>query len=177
MRPKTFLLLALLAIVPAGAGCSPIAPDKPKVIPCDSAYGKSSEANIRSCTAELAKPGLTEIDRAVLHGVRANNYFDLKQYDRAIADYSETIRLSHVNLDYAFANRGLAKCASGDCKAALADYDAALRVDPKNSYARYGRGVARLRSGDSIGGNADILQARSEDPDVERLYRQIGMTP
>jgi lipoprotein NlpI len=163
---------ALMLVLPTAA-CSQPAPKTP--IPCDPSDKADSAANIASCTRALQRPGLTDDYRATLLTIRGNNHDGLKQYDAAMADYGEAIRLRPDA--YGYANRGLEYCRKGDCKDALADYDKAVKLDPGNTFARYGRGVARLRSGDTAGGNADIAKANADDPDVEALYREIGMTP
>jgi tetratricopeptide (TPR) repeat protein len=117
--------------------------------------------------------GLRAIDAA---DVRGNNHDAFKQYDLAIADYSVVIRL-WPDFSYAYTNRALEECKKADCQAALSDYDKALKMNPDSTYERYGRGVARLRLGDKVGGTADILQAKSNDPDVEDLYHEIGFEP
>jgi tetratricopeptide (TPR) repeat protein len=108
--------------------------------------------------------------------IRGNNYDGLKQYDLAIADYSNVISLL-PDFAYGYANRGLDKCRKGDCKSALADYDKAVSLSPENDWARYGRGIARIRSDDFAGGKADILAVNSRGWDTAAAYRQIGMTP
>ena len=54
---------------------------------------------------------------------------NLEQYEAAIEDYDEAIRLEP---DYAttYHNRGLAKDALGQYEAAIADYDEAIRLNP-----------------------------------------------
>jgi tetratricopeptide (TPR) repeat protein len=54
----------------------------------------------------------------------------MKQYDTAIGDYTQAIRLD-ANFAYAFFNRALAERAKGDTAAADADQAEAIRLDPK----------------------------------------------
>ena len=73
-----------------------------------------------------------------------------------------------------FARRGAASATplvylrKGEFKRAIADYDAALRLE-QLPWALYGRGVARMRSGDPAAGQADIAAATA-------LYKNIGVT-
>ncbi len=53
---------------------------------------------------------------------------------KAIADYSEAIRLSPKNAK-SYVNRGMAYFAMEDFEQALADYDTAIRLDPKEFLA------------------------------------------
>jgi|HubBroStandDraft_5_1064220.scaffolds.fasta_scaffold86091_3 lipoprotein NlpI len=170
-----FLSAGLIALA-AVSGLAQ-AEDKPKP-QCDGRYAASGAANIAACTAALKEPGLRDDDRATMLNIRGNNYDFTKQYDLAIADYSDVIRLKQpVLLEYAYANRGLEECRKGLCADALADYEQALRLDPDNDYARYGRGIARLRSGDAKGGKADIDAVNARGDDTAEIYVQIGMTP
>lgn len=86
------------------------------VIPCDQAIDDATAA-IRSnpSSANYVSRGLA------LHTAR--------QYDRAIADYNEAIRLEPWN-EVAYQDRANALEAQGRYAEALADYDTAIRLDP-----------------------------------------------
>ena len=62
-------------------------------------------------------------------------------YDKAIADYTEAIRLN-PKLAEAYYSRGFAYGKKGDYDKAIADYTEAIRLDPKYAEAYYNRGVA-----------------------------------
>ena len=67
--------------------------------------------------------------------------FNGKEYDRAIADYGEAIRLSPKDA-WAFAHRCEAYESRKDHEAAIADCTEAIRIDPKYGSAWNNRGVA-----------------------------------
>ncbi len=74
-------------------------------------------------------------------GMSARQYFDRAEehrnkgdYDRAIADYTEAIRLN-PQLANAYANRGNSYYYKKDYDRAIADYEAALRIDPNTQNA------------------------------------------
>jgi hypothetical protein len=48
----------------------------------------------------------------------------------------------------------------------MADFNAALRINPKYAKALYLRGMTRLEMGDITGGAADVASARKIDPKV-----------
>jgi len=83
-------------------------------------------------------------------------------YDRAIADYSEAIRLDR-NYAFAFNNRGLAYATKGDYDRAIPDYNEAIRLNAKFATAFCNRGKAKLKINDTSG-NEDIAKARQLDP-------------
>ena len=56
-----------------------------------------------------------------------------------------------------------------------ADYDAALKIDPKLATSLYGRGVARIGRGDRAGGNEDVAAARKLNPDIQALFARYGI--
>ena len=58
---------------------------------------------------------------------------------------------------------------------AIADYDAALKIEPKLAEALYGRGVARKRNGDSADGEADIAAAKAIKADAAEEFAQYGV--
>lgn len=56
-------------------------------------------------------------------------------------------------------------CKVGDFEKAISDYEAALRLDPRSSFALYNCGIARDRCGDYDGAIADFTAAIDLDPD------------
>jgi tetratricopeptide (TPR) repeat protein len=60
---------------------------------------------------------------------------------------------------------------------AIADYNAALEIDPKRAASLYGRGSAKLRKGDYEAGNADIAAARVMRPNISVEYQGYGLMP
>jgi tetratricopeptide (TPR) repeat protein len=65
-----------------------------------------------------------------------------KDYDRAIADYSEALKLQPNNA-VIHNNRGTAFHFKKNYDRAIADYDQAIKIDPNNTDARTNRDNAR----------------------------------
>jgi tetratricopeptide (TPR) repeat protein len=59
--------------------------------------------------------------------------------------------------------------------AAIDDYSAALRLDPKLASALYGRGLARMRAGDQAGGDADISAAKTITAGIGDDFARYGV--
>src|SRR5262249_38602588 len=79
-------------------------------------------------------------------------------YDRAVADYSEAIRLKSD--PDTFYNRAIAYQKKGDLDRAIADYDEAIRLDPKNPAYYRDRGIAWCALGNNERGVADETEAK-----------------
>jgi len=73
--------------------------------------------------------------------MRGEAHYAKGDYDGAIADFSEAIRLD-PKFAIAFSGRGLAYSAKGDHDRAIADFNEAIRLDPKSRIAFYNRGLA-----------------------------------
>jgi len=63
----------------------------------------------------------------------------------------------------------------GQTKNAIADYDAALRINPKHASSLYGRGLAKRRSGNVSGGDGDIAAAKLIQPDIADEFASYGL--
>ena len=72
---------------------------------------------------------------------RGASYDGLSQYERAIEDYDEAIRLD-PNDPLAYSNRGTTYDALGQYSRAIEDYDEAIRLNPNYAMAYYNRGAA-----------------------------------
>jgi tetratricopeptide (TPR) repeat protein len=80
---------------------------------------------------KIAARAKTFLERAIIY--QRNG-----QYDRAIADYDEAIRLDPPNVSALF-NRGTLYYKQGEYDRALSDFDEVLRRDPENGLAHYYR--------------------------------------
>lgn len=68
-----------------------------------------------------------------------NSLCDKKEYDKAIKDYDEAIKLDPTSA-YAFGCRGNARRNKKQFDEAIKDYDEAIRFDPKDAYVYLFRG-------------------------------------
>jgi Flp pilus assembly protein TadD len=60
-------------------------------------------------------------------------------------------------------------------KNAIADFDAALKINPRLTSALYGRGVAKQRNGAQAEGDLDIANAKAMDPNIAKEYANYGV--
>ena len=109
---------------------------------------------------------------AILYDNRGNGYARKDDFDSAIADFSEAIRLSpnhglHIS-------RGAAYLAHGDYDLAIADLDEAIRLKPGNAFAHYGRGAAYRARRDYDRAIADYNEAIRLNPNHAASYSSRG---
>ena len=74
-------------------------------------------------------------------------------------------------------SRGLVHFRMGNYKAAIADYDKALELEPDAAYSLFVRGLAHKKLGDAAAGDKDIAAAKAIDADVVGYFRRRGVTP
>jgi tetratricopeptide (TPR) repeat protein len=132
--------------------------------------------------AVLPAPAPNPISQAKANEERNRVLFDQAQaaqkrgdFDRAIADYSEVIRLNpgDPRTAAAFNNRGNAYVAKKEFDRAIADFSEVIRFDPNNASAFVKRGLEYAKKIDFIRAIADFDEAIRLDPfDVRALYNR-----
>ena len=129
---------------------------------------------IQHCTRAIESGQLSETDRAITFNNRGNTYFGKKDYDRAIRDYDQAIRV-RPNYPEAFNNRGYAYFHKKDYDHAVQNYDQAIKLNPKYAKAFNNRGGAHDEKRQYDQALADYEAAAGIDPKVAR-YRSIGFS-
>ena len=100
---------------------------------------------------------------------RGNAWADKKEYDRAIADFSEAIRLE-PRYALAYSNRGNAWLDKEEYDRGLADLNRAIQLDPRLSVAYYNRGNAWLDKKMLDKAVSDYTEALRLDPHLAQAY-------
>jgi tetratricopeptide (TPR) repeat protein len=90
--------------------------------------GQDAARAIAPCSRIIADQSASAQDRADAYLYRAGAELAQGDLDRAVADYSEAIRLSPTNL-VAYASRAIAYARKGDRDRAVADFRSAQRID------------------------------------------------
>jgi tetratricopeptide (TPR) repeat protein len=106
--------------------------------------------------------------RSVMRHVDAHRgraYYDKKDNDRAIADYSKAIELNQQNAN-AYFDRGNAYLGKNDHDRAIVDYSKAIELNPQYAEAYYNRAVAYNVKGDKERSDADAGKAAQLAPDM-----------
>jgi tetratricopeptide (TPR) repeat protein len=97
----------------------------------------------------------------------------LGRTEQAAADCSKVLKL--YNVANTFENRGFIYLKRGEFDAAIADYEAGLRLDPPNKADfLYGRGLAKEKKGDASG-TADIAAAKAINPHIAEEFAKYGV--
>jgi TPR repeat protein len=111
--------------------------------------GANSDLAMTACT-HLIESGLNGSDLGVARYFKAWNHYLKKQFQQAIEDYGEGIRIGAM-LPAAYAGRGMAFQEIDNTDAALRDFDASIRADPSFAfgYATRGELYRRLKQPDN----------------------------
>jgi tetratricopeptide (TPR) repeat protein len=139
--------------------------------------GNSRDA-LDTCSRLINSGRVKSTDLTEVYFRRAQLYFSNGDYDRAIADFSEFIRLS-PNSVAAFNERGLSYAKKGDYDQAIADYTEAIRLDPVWSVLPHSnRGSAYEKKGELNKALADFREAQKNggtaaSEDINRAEREI----
>src|SRR5712691_7695697 len=101
------------------------------------------DVQIKGCTSVIGSGKETPKNLSIAYNNRGNGYRTKGENDRAIADYSQSMRLDPK---YASPHNGRANSYrdKGDNDRAIAEYNEAIRLDPRYSLAYNGRGNAYL---------------------------------
>jgi tetratricopeptide (TPR) repeat protein len=126
------------------------------------AVGWNKKGNYGQVIANTTEALRLKPDQA-LYNMRGSAYFDKGEYDIAIADFNDALRIGPPS-GTIFHNRGNAWHAKGDNARAIADYDEAIRLSPKEAYSYQNRGSVKQALGDLDGALADINQAIRLNP-------------
>ncbi len=105
---------------------------------------------------------------------RANAYFRLRSYVRAIEDYTEALERAPGHVE-AYLNRGLAYAAQGNYPEALRDYNQAIALDPNRGIAYSHRGQAYARLDRHTEALADYERALTLNPRDAAVLNNRGL--
>jgi hypothetical protein len=135
MRPSTIFLAAAMAIAVAGTAAA-----QPQDRAWVSCLRKPFNANeiVKDCTAVIDSPRVTKADKVIALNNRA---IGRGAGPEAIRDLDEAIKLA-PDMAKLHHNRGWSRPETGDQQ--IADFTAAIRLDPKYAVAYTARGEAYL---------------------------------
>lgn len=134
----------------------------------DACMNGRGNTQMTACDRAIQSGKYTGTELASLYSWRGFSYSlkadkDRAIADRAIADYSEAIRLDPSN-EY-FYRRATVYVTKKDHDRAIADLSAAIRIDPKDVRYFYIRGHSYRDKGDTNRANSDYAEAKRLDPE------------
>src|SRR5271165_4018575 len=106
---------------------------------------------------------------------RGWDFYQRRDYDKAINDYTEAIRLD-PNDAKAYHNRGRAYHYTKHYDKALSDYTEAIRLDPNDGANYYDRGLAYYDNKDYDKAISDFTEAIRLDPNYAKAYHNRGLS-
>jgi tetratricopeptide (TPR) repeat protein len=92
--------------------------------------GPDPERRIAPCTAMIEAPDTSPADRARAFALRGQSYFQFGQYQRAIRDYDEAIRIT-PQFAATLNNRAVAYLALGKPSQGMPDVQQAVQIAPR----------------------------------------------
>ncbi|AIQ96580.1 tetratricopeptide repeat protein [Prochlorococcus sp. MIT 0801] len=100
---------------------------------------------------------------------RAQDKFELADYEEAILDYNKALELSPTEICLVYSMRGNAKRNSGDFEGAISDQNKALDFDPLYADGYFNRGIAKFKKGDfddAIEDYSQVIKINPKDSDA-----------
>jgi tetratricopeptide (TPR) repeat protein len=122
----------------------------------------------------LADADLTPFNQALAHDGRGAAYFQLKQYDRAISDYTAAIKLQ-PDCAPCYNNRGMAYGEKDLAEAAIIDFNDAIRLAPQDFNGYFNRGNVYYSKNDYDHAIADYTAAIGIRADCAACYHNRGV--
>jgi len=140
---------------------------------------EDAEEIIATCTRSIQSGRWRGKELAWAYTNRAYGFELRKDYESAIGDASEAIRLDPADFN-AYNNRANAYKARGESDRAFADYNQSLRLNPKYAIGYHNRGLLYEVRGERDRAIADYRQALRFDPNYRSArenLRRLGVEP
>ena len=107
---------------------------------------------------------------------RAQDKFELADYEEAILDYNKALELSPTEICLVYSMRGNAKRNLGDFDGAISDQNKALDFDPLYADGYFNRGIAKFKKGDFDGAIQDYSQVLKINPkDSDAFFNRANV--
>lgn len=129
---------------------------------------------IAACTRFLKDRNESAPRRALAYWLRGNTYFNTRDDDRAVADFSAAVRLD-PKLSQAWRDRARANMVKGEFDRAIADYTRAIRLRP-GALEYQTRGVLNDKLHDFDAALTDYDASIKLDPKAGYSYFLRGLT-
>lgn len=125
--------------------------------------GQPTDARIAACTRAITSGELSSENLGITYNNRGNGWVNNGEYDKAIADYDEAIRLN-AQRALTYGNRGNAWYRKGDNDRAIADYGEAIRLNPLGAPHYFRRGLTQFWLGRFDASVSDLTESLRLNP-------------
>jgi tetratricopeptide (TPR) repeat protein len=163
----------LLVVVTAFLATSSHALDQRDIKNCD--QSADWDRKIAGCTKLLTEPRFPPAALSTIYAARGTGWAAKNDFNRAIADFDESLRLDPKNL-VALSNRGAAWLLRGEPAKAVADLDAVISLNPKNPAPFSARGALWRQLREFEKSIADLDEAIRLDPKQSQAYNNRALT-
>jgi tetratricopeptide (TPR) repeat protein len=172
---KSKVALSIVLITAAAIMISPAraADRKADVEAC---LKQNAENGIASCTRLITEFGrkLTPNLKAIVYTARGNSYVIKKNYDAAVPDFDEAIKLDPTYA-LAYVSRGYALNLQSQYDRAIDDFDQAIQLQPGFANSFMNRGVSFAAKHDYDRAISDYSEAIKLDPRSVYAFNGRGM--
>src|SRR5690348_6558659 len=135
---------------------------------------KAPDAALAACTRLLRSRRFNNAALSSIHTSRGLAFRLKNDYERAISDYNEAIRLNPKNA-IAYNNRGVAQRIRNIYDPAIADLSQAIRLSPGNATSYKERGMAYRQKNELDRAIADLNQSIRLNPTDAGAYTERGI--
>ncbi|TFE76455.1 hypothetical protein A7D33_09885 [Candidatus Methylacidiphilum fumarolicum] len=135
-------------------------------------YHKSYEEAIAHYTQAIDSGELSRETLAIAYNNRADIWFALGHYYKAISDYNRAIELN-PQPDY-FNRRGIVEAKLGQYEKAIKDYSESIRRNRSNAYVYNNRGWALYKKGNYLSAIKDFNEALRLKSDYALAFDNRG---
>lgn len=166
---------AVIVLFVIGLCCTSLSADAAKDAWKRCSKALDGERKLQECSIAVKSGALPNdiVANALL--IRASAYDQRGDFDQAIKDLDESIRLNPSS-SHAVDTRGWEYLRKFDYKQAIENFDRAIELEPKNDYAYANRGIARFLSGDFANAEIDFGMSERLAPKSARAYATIKRT-
>jgi len=123
-----------------------------------------------SCSSKESDSILNEATEHLNAGME---YQQQENFDSAVVEYDEAIRLLQLELANIYSSRGMVNLEMGQLEAAIQDFDQAITFNPNLSEPLIGRGQAYLGLSQYEQAVQDFTQAIDLEPEDTNLYIEL----
>ena len=168
-RARTALLLLTI-----GFCCTGLSADAAKDAwkKCKKSDRNEPGIRLRECSLAIESGALSNEDGSEAHFIRASAYFETGDYDRALKDLDESVRLT-PSASPVVNTRGWMYLAKFEYQRAIQDFNQAIQLDRNNSYAYANRAIAEFLLGNFGAAQDDFAQNERLSPKIARPYSEL----